>query len=93
MILLLKLVLFTELKYSFFQHVQDLPVLQPVPKTGVTSFIFRSSHLEVYLNIVTLKNFAKFTTKHLCRSIFLNKVIRYRPETILKRDFGTDAFL
>ena len=32
-----------------------------------------------------LRNFAKFTGKHLCHSLFLNKVVGLRPATLLKR--------
>ena len=32
-----------------------------------------------------LKNFAKFTGKHLCQSFFFNKVVSLRPVTLLKK--------
>ena len=32
-----------------------------------------------------LRNFTKFTGKHLCQSIFLNKVAGVRPATLLKK--------
>ena len=31
---------------------------------------------------VSLKNFTKFTGKHLCQSLFFNKVASLRPETL-----------
>ena len=37
--------------------------------------ICRSSHSEVFCKKGVLKNFAKFTGKHLCQSFFLNKVL------------------
>ena len=42
-----------------------------------------------------LRNFAKFTGKHLCQSLFLIKlqVLGLRPATLLKRDSGTCVFL
>ena len=40
-----------------------------------------------------LKNFTKFTGKHLCQSLFFNKVAGLRPATLLKRDSGADVFL
>ena len=40
-----------------------------------------------------LKNFTKFTGKHLCQSLFFNKVAGLRPATLLKRDCGADVFL
>ena len=36
--------------------------------------IFRSSRPEVFRKKDVLKNFAKFTGKHLCHSLFYNKV-------------------
>ena len=35
-----------------------------------------------------LKNFAKFTGKHLCRNLFFNKVADLRPAILLKQDAG-----
>ena len=41
-----------------------------------------------------LKNFTKFTGKHLCQSLFFNKVAGLRPAALLKkRDPGTGVFL
>ena len=39
-----------------------------------------------------LRNFAKFTQKHLCQSLFFNKVAGLRPATLLKKRPGTDVF-
>ena len=38
-----------------------------------------------------LKNFSKFTEKHLCCSLFLIKLQAFRPATSLKRDSDTDV--
>ena len=48
---------------------------------------------EVFYKKCILKNFAKFTGKHLCQSLFFNKVAGLGPATLLKRDSGTDIFL
>ena len=40
-----------------------------------------------------LRNFAKFTGKHLGQSLFFNKVAGLRPLTYSKRDSGTGVFL
>ena len=40
---------------------------------------------EVFRKIGVLRNFAKFTGKHLCQSLFFNKVVGLRPATLLKR--------
>ena len=51
--------------------------------------ILRSSHPGVFLKKGVLRNFAKFTGKYLCQSLFLNKVA-----TLFKKwDSGTDIFL
>ena len=36
--------------------------------------LFRSSHRRCSLKKCVLKNFAKFAEKHMCESLFLNKV-------------------
>ena len=40
-----------------------------------------------------LKNFANFTGKHLCWSLFFTKLQAFRPATLLKRDSYTGVFL
>ena len=54
---------------------------------------FRSSRPEVFCNKVALKNFAKFAGKHLCQSLFLNKVASLRLAILFKKDSGTGVFL
>ena len=39
-----------------------------------------------------LKNFAKFTGKRLCWSLFFNKVAGLRPPTSLKKRLNTGVF-
>ena len=53
----------------------------------------RSSRLDVFCKTVVLKNFTKITEKHLCPSLFFNKVAGLRPATLSKRDSGTGIFL
>ena len=51
---------------------------------------------EQYLKAATggvLINFANFTGKHLCWSLFFTKVQAVRPATLLKKDSYTDVFL
>ena len=47
-------------------------------------FDFRSSHQRCSLKKGALRNFTKFTGKHLCQSLFFNKVAGLKPETLLK---------
>ena len=44
----------------------------------------RSSHRRCSVGKDVLRNFAKFTGKHLCQSLFFNKVVDLRPATLLK---------
>ena len=53
--------------------------------TRYCSVCYRSSHLDMFIEKGILKNFAKLTGKHLCRSLFFNKVAGLRPVTLLKK--------
>ena len=45
----------------------------------------RSSHPAVFCKKGALKNFVKFTGKHLCQSLSFNKVAGLRPATLFKK--------
>ena len=45
----------------------------------------RSSRQEVFCKKGVLRNFTKFTGKHLCQSLFFNKVAGLGPATLLKK--------
>ena len=45
----------------------------------------RNSRPEMFCEKGVLRNFAKFTGKHLCQSLFFNKVAGPRPATLLKK--------
>ena len=47
---------------------------------------------EVFYKKGVLRNFAKFTEKHLCQRLFLNKVAGQRPETLLKKSLWHRSF-
>ena len=53
------------------------------------------SHIEFpwFYNIGVFKNFAKFGGKHLCLSLYFNKMTVLRRETLSKRDSDTAVFL
>ena len=55
--------------------------------------IIGSSRSQMFFKIGVFKNFAIFTEKHLCRSLFSNKVVSFRPENLLKRDSYIGVFL
>ena len=50
------------------------------------------SHPQVFCEKGALRNFAKFTGKHLCQSLFFNKVAGLRPATLLKRRLWHKCF-
>ena len=53
----------------------------------------RSRHRRYSVRKGVLRNFTKFTGRHLCQNLFFNKVTGLRPATLLTRDSGTGAFL
>ena len=52
---------------------------------------FRSNHQRCSMEKGALRNFAKFTGKHLCQSLFFNKVVGL--QIYLKRHSATGVFL
>ena len=52
--------------------------------------MLQKQRLEVFCKKGVLKNFAKFKGKHLCWSLFLNKVAAW-PAALLKSDSGTSV--
>ena len=53
---------------------------------------FRSSHQRCSVRKGVLRNFAKFTGKQLCQSLFFNKVAGLKPVTLLKKRFWHKCF-
>ena len=47
---------------------------------------------EVFCKKGFLWNFAKFTRKHLCQSLFINKIAGLRPATLLKKRLWRSVF-
>ena len=54
--------------------------------------ISRSSHQRCSVRKGALRNFTKFTGKHLCQSFFFNKVAGVRPATLLKKRLSRRCF-
>ena len=54
--------------------------------------LFRSSHQRCSKKKGVLKNFVKFTGKHLCQSLFFNKVEELRPATLWKKRLWRRCF-
>ena len=53
----------------------------------------RGSRLQTFFKIGVLKNFVNFAEKHLCWSLFLNKLQAWKPTTLLKTASNTDVSL
>ena len=53
----------------------------------------RSSRVQMFFKLGVLADFAIFTGKHLCWSLFLIKLQGLRPATLLKRDCSKGVFL
>ena len=53
--------------------------------TKSTFFCFQKQPPEVFCKKSVLRNFAKFTGKHLCQSLFFNNVTDLRPAALLKK--------
>ena len=53
---------------------------------------WRSSHQRCFLKKGVLINFAKFTGKHLCHSLFFNKVADLRSADLLKKKLWDRCF-
>ena len=58
-----------------------------------TSSKYRSSYGKCSIKIVVLKNFAIFTRKRLCWSLFLIKLLTWRTATLLKRDYNAKTLI
>ena len=54
--------------------------------------MFRSTHRRCSVRKGVLRNFAKFTGKHLCQRLFFNKVAGLRPATLLKKSLWHMCF-
>ena len=52
----------------------------------------RSSHQRCSIKKGVLRNFAKFTEKHLCQSLFLNKVSGLKPASFIKKETLAQVF-
>ena len=51
----------------------------------LSSYDLQSSHQRCSMKKGVLRNFTKFTGKHLCQSLFFNKVAGLRPATLLTK--------
>ena len=75
------------------QYLRRKELLFLIKKRHLQYLIFRSSRSQMFFKIGVLKNFANFTAKHLCWSIFFIKLQAWRAATLLKRDSNTGVIL
>ena len=81
-----------------FEEMHSIKLLVPILALNLRFFvfaffwwrrtlakIFRSSRRMCSVKKGVLRNFAKFTGKHLCQSLFFNKVAGLGPATLLKK--------
>ena len=61
-------------------------------KMNKVSFDSRSSHQRCSIKKGALKNFAKFTGKHLCQSLFFNKGCRPKTGNFIEKETMTQLF-
>ena len=69
-------------------HLQEMLTDRSIHKIGNKDTLVanaRSSHWRCSMGKYVLRNFAKFTGKHLCQCRFFNKVAGLRPATLLKK--------
>ena len=52
----------------------------------------RNSHRRNSMRKSVLRNFAKFTGKHLCQSLFFNEIASLRAATLLKKETLAQVF-
>ena len=64
-----------------------------VKKNLIRKYITRSNHQKCSIKKGVIRNFVKFTGKHLCQSIFFNKVAGLRYATLLKKRLWHMCFL
>ena len=62
-------------------------------RSSCLQMFFRSSHPEMFCKKAVLRDFPKFTRKHLCQSLFITKVAGQGQQLYLKRDPVSWCFL
>ena len=64
-----------------------------VKKNLIRKYITRSNHQKCSIKKGVIRNFVKLTGKHMCQSIFFNKVAGLRYATLLKKRLWHMCFL
>ena len=85
--------MFLKIEHLTYTQLYCRQSMQVVPNESISSRVlcslsmplFRSSRPGLFCRKGALRNFAKFTGKHLYQSLFFDKVAGLRPATLLKR--------
>ena len=64
-------------------QIKIIYIFFKIALTKVSNAYIRSSHGRCSINKGNLRNFVKFTGKHLCQSLFLKKVAGLKPASLL----------
>ena len=67
------------------RYLPNGKIFQQGSKCFVNLTSYRSSHRRCSVRKGVIRNFVKFTGKHLCQSLFFNKVEGLRPALLKKR--------
>ena len=80
-------------KMQFHMTEDVLSLRTPnLTKKPAMMIIFRSSHRKCFVRKGTVRNFSKFTEKHLYQSLFFIKVADVRPPTLLTKILWHKSF-
>ena len=78
--------------FSTLSIIYDGTIFQ-IKVTALEEFLtHRSSHRRCFVKKDVLRNFAKFTGKQPCQSLYFNKVAGLRPATLLKKRLWHSCF-
>ena len=86
--------IYTDSNFAFGNHLNRICCKVSQKLHALSRFVkyisdekrmFRSSHQKCSIKKGVLRNFAKFTGKYLCQSLFFNKIAGLGPATLLKK--------
>ena len=78
-------------KVVSYVHYSNKRRFEQIHKTSLWNETVRQI-TEMFCKKGAPRNFTKFTWKHLCWSLFFNKIAGLRPKNLLKRDSDTGVF-
>ena len=88
------LFIFWIIYHFLFKNFKNIFTVYIYHTTNSTLFgMFRNIHRRSSVKKIVPKNFAIFTGKHLCWSLFLINLQAFRSTALLKRDSNTGVFL